>query len=325
MLIGASGASAEKFNNSVGIPVPSPIASLEQCAKGCVVFIDGSYSCMTKEETLAPKFQALPSACKTPQFNPAPTLSRIDRLRQRADSGDSEAQFSLGYEYASGREIARDDREAVKWYRQAAEAGNTSAQSNLGVMYSKGLGVEKNANTAVKWYHRAAENGNTSAQFNLGRAYAMGEGVEKNYQKARKWLRLAGDAGSNEAQLSLVELYAAGLVAANDDIDMSSPEATLAGYIDSLRSGNASGVLERYEGRGFYIHEPSSIQEYKVVKKIIYGVQEIEAWGDATPEVKLGDVEFQVSQIEDGAEYMYSYWFRNSRNTWKMYSHVRWD
>ena len=39
--------------------------------------------------------------------------------------------------YDEGRGVARDYKEAAKWYRLAAEQGNISAQVNLGVLYRR--------------------------------------------------------------------------------------------------------------------------------------------------------------------------------------------
>ena len=41
------------------------------------------------------------------------------------------AQYNLGFVYANGRGVAKDDVEAMKWYRKAAEQGNENAKSAL--------------------------------------------------------------------------------------------------------------------------------------------------------------------------------------------------
>jgi len=48
-----------------------------------------------------------------------------------AEQGDAEAQLNLGDMYSDGEGIAKDDREAVKWYRLAAEQGNKIAQYSI--------------------------------------------------------------------------------------------------------------------------------------------------------------------------------------------------
>ena len=46
------------------------------------------------------------------------------------------AQVNLGYAYANGFGVEKDEKEEVKWYRKAAEQGNAKAQKVL-----KALGV----------------------------------------------------------------------------------------------------------------------------------------------------------------------------------------
>jgi len=66
---------------------------------------------------------------------------------------------------------------------------------------------------------------------------------------------------------------------ANDQWDLSSPEAALAGYIESLRHGNVEGVLARYHNADwFHLPGPVSIEDYEVVNKVIFGAKEVEAW-----------------------------------------------
>ena len=70
--------------------------------------------------------------------------------------------------YDSGRGMAKDEREAVRWFRLAAEQGHAEAQSNLGASYALGQGVPWDEGEAVRWYRLAAEQGAPTAQVNLG-------------------------------------------------------------------------------------------------------------------------------------------------------------
>ena len=40
----------------------------------------------------------------------------IEELRARADQGDAETQFRLGYMYREGDGLPQDDAEAVRWF-----------------------------------------------------------------------------------------------------------------------------------------------------------------------------------------------------------------
>ena len=48
-----------------------------------------------------------------------------------AEQGEASAQFNLGYMYATGRGVAEDNTEAVRWYRLAAEQGHAGARRVL--------------------------------------------------------------------------------------------------------------------------------------------------------------------------------------------------
>ena len=85
-------------------------------------------------------------------------------VQERAESGDAEAQNSLGWMYYKGEEVPKDDVEAAKWFRKAAEQGYASSQNSLGAMYSKGEGVPQDFAKAMEWYRKAAEQGNADAK-----------------------------------------------------------------------------------------------------------------------------------------------------------------
>ena len=88
----------------------------------------------------------------------------VQSIREKAQQGDSAAQLQLGNEYAEGRDVSKDEVEAVKWYRQAAEQGNAAGQFSLGVMYFNGYGVIKDPLEAYKWWLLGATGGNDAAR-----------------------------------------------------------------------------------------------------------------------------------------------------------------
>jgi uncharacterized protein len=134
----------------------------------------------------------------------------IDVLRSKAEQGDINSQDRLGFAYTTGRGVAQDYSEAMKWYRKAAEGGLADAQYNLGLMYSKGEGVAQDSNEAVKWYGKAAGQGFAPAQYNLGLKYANGDGVARDYKEAVKLYTEAAEQGYAAAQYNLATMYVAG-------------------------------------------------------------------------------------------------------------------
>jgi uncharacterized protein len=166
---------------------------------------------------------------------------RLSELRYKSEHGDAEAQYKLGVLYASGKGIAQDYSQAVKWQRRAAEQGFVQAQCSLGSMYANGQGVEQNFAEAVKWWRLAAAQsseesshnlfpgqdreiwrltelkGIIKSQYHLGLMYLSGEGVKQDNAAAVKWWRLAADQGNAEAQYSLGVMYGTGNGVKQDD------------------------------------------------------------------------------------------------------------
>jgi TPR repeat protein len=85
--------------------------------------------------------------------------------------------------------------EAVKWDRKAAEQNLADAQCALGWCYANGHGVVKDEVEAVKWYRKAAEQNLAEAQKNLGCCYGLGQGVAKDDVEGYKWCLLAAGQG----------------------------------------------------------------------------------------------------------------------------------
>ena len=143
----------------------------------------------------------------------------FQETKAKAEKGDAIAQFAIGAMYATGRGVAKDEVEAVKWYRKAADQGEANAQNNLGLMYDNGQGVAKDDLEAVKWYRKAADQGYADAQFNLGVSYANGQGVAKDEVEAVKWFRKAADQGYADAQNNLGGMYANGRGVTKDEVE----------------------------------------------------------------------------------------------------------
>ena len=83
--------------------------------------------------------------------NGAQGLFTHEKIHERAQQGDSDAQFKLGVMYQLGRGEIQSYTEAIKWYYVAAEQGHVGAQYRLGVMYDVGRGVPRDYVQAHKW------------------------------------------------------------------------------------------------------------------------------------------------------------------------------
>ena len=131
------------------------------------------------------------------------TNDSLEDLKQKALSGDAEAQFKLGFCYDKGQGVDKNSLEAFQWFQKAAEQGHAKAQFNLAVMYDEGEGVAVDKAKAVYWYQKAAEQGKADAQCNLGFMYEKGEGVEADKEKAVEWFQKAAEQGTADAQFNL--------------------------------------------------------------------------------------------------------------------------
>jgi hypothetical protein len=79
-----------------------------------------------------------------------------------AQQGNLRAQLLLGFLHRDGEGVAKDFKEAMKWFLKAATQGNALAQSNLSNMYQNGLGVLQDFVIAHMWSNIAGANGSKS-------------------------------------------------------------------------------------------------------------------------------------------------------------------
>lgn len=126
----------------------------------------------------------------------------ISLLRQAADTGDPDAQVSLGFELISGKHINRDMEEAIALYRLAAEQKNVTAYANLGMAYYYGRGVEQNDMKALQWFEQAANSSNALGMWMMGKFYKEGRGgLEQDTEKSQAWYAKAKALGANYSSI----------------------------------------------------------------------------------------------------------------------------
>jgi TPR repeat protein len=137
-------------------------------------------------------------------------LEATSMIRVRAESGDADAQFSLGNRYRMGEGVPRDYAESVRWLRKASYQGDAKAENSLGFMSYYGQGVPQNYPEAVRWYRKAADQNYERGQFNLALMYYEGKGVPRDYAEAARWFRKAAEQGYSMAQSALGFNYTQG-------------------------------------------------------------------------------------------------------------------
>jgi len=121
-------------------------------------------------------------------------------LWSKADQGEPEAQYEIGYLYAVGNGMPQDFPRAGEWYKKAAAQGYAKAQFNLGVLYYEGHGVPQDSAKAREWFEKAAAQGYATAQLNLGMLYDSGLGVPKDSLRAYMWFSVAAAHLSGDQQ-----------------------------------------------------------------------------------------------------------------------------
>eukprot|EP00961_Rhodomonas_salina_P159162 2143276-Rhodomonas_salina.1 len=78
-----------------------------------------------------------------------------------------QAICTLGYCYAKGDGVAKDEKSALKLFMRASQMLLPEAQYNLAVCYAKGRGTQRDPERAVEMYRKAAQNGHSAAKCNL--------------------------------------------------------------------------------------------------------------------------------------------------------------
>ena len=91
----------------------------------------------------------------------------LDVLEAKAEAGDVEAQYEMGWRHALGMEVDLDDDVAIEWLEKAAAVGHMLAQNNMGARYYTGDGVEQNLKKAYRLFFQAANQGDRKAGKNL--------------------------------------------------------------------------------------------------------------------------------------------------------------
>jgi hypothetical protein len=121
------------------------------------------------------------------------TPIELQRVRERAATGDSRSEALLGLVYEMGAAgVTADSVQALSWFNKVAAKGIPWAEVWAGDFYYTGsTGVPKDLFKALELYRSAAEHGDPKAAFVVGRMYFFGEGVTLNMAEAATWFRRA--------------------------------------------------------------------------------------------------------------------------------------
>jgi len=151
-------------------------------ALGIFLVLQWAYSRPGPGERTPPPYEAGLAAYREGAF-----VSAARAWAPRAEAGDADAMFMLGWmaEYGQGRPWS--NREAAGWYAQAAQRGHAPSQLRLADLYAQGLGVAFDRDVATRWYLAAAEAGLPRAQ----REAALAMAHAGRHAEAAAWLDAA--------------------------------------------------------------------------------------------------------------------------------------
>lgn len=113
-------------------------------------------------------------------------------LLDKANNGDSNAQYSIARAYQLGKRMKTDKGKALKWYTKAANQGHLEASYRLGLIYYKGIGgYEIDLKKAFKYISQAAKANHKRSQAHMAKMYENGDGIRKDDTFSNYWYEQA--------------------------------------------------------------------------------------------------------------------------------------
>ncbi|SHI55496.1 Sel1 repeat-containing protein [Desulfatibacillum alkenivorans DSM 16219] len=109
--------------------------------------------------------------------------------------------WELADQVAKNREKRQSD--ILNSEMEKAENGDAEQQFNLGFRFLKGIGVPRDICKSFMWFKKAALNGNVDAQIKLGVMYFLGKGTPADYINAHAWASIASEHRLEESSLIL--------------------------------------------------------------------------------------------------------------------------
>lgn len=114
--------------------------------------------------------------------------------------------------------VKANPAQAQEMFQYAATYyADADAQYSLARLYLDGQGVAKDPRQAARWFNLAAEKGHAPSQALLGHLLVTGQGVPRQSARGLMWLTLARDAASSAKDKWIVDLHDKAFAAANDN------------------------------------------------------------------------------------------------------------
>ena len=135
---------------------------------------------------------------------------QLEKLQQKAASGNTEAMIELAICYETGYGLPVDTAQALELYRRADAMGNADAKGHLSRLtyYYSGLGHD--AAESFRLAQASADAGSAYGTYRLGVCYLDAIGVERDRRRAHEFLERAADKGCDAARDIIARSYLVG-------------------------------------------------------------------------------------------------------------------
>jgi len=256
--------------------------------KSDLIFINSQQNENSVDITSAPQVPAQSSQPERPELedktinvsntnvSKAPS-HYIERLLKLAETGDTEAQFDLGWAFELGDEIESDLRMAFHWFKTAAKQGHAQAMHKIGYMYEKAIGTAKDETRAFEWFKKSADAGELHGERDLGYCYRYGVGVEEDLDLAYYWTNKAAQNGDLTSQCTLGDFFLNGVMG----------EVDIAKAIEwYLRSAEQNDSFSQHSLGKIFLNEPEYLDPTRGVM-----------WLEQAAEQGLAQAQFDLAML----------------------------
>ena len=124
---------------------------------------------------------------------------QLEKLQQKAASGNTEAMIELAARYEAGYGLPVDTAQALDLYRRADALGNADAKGNLARLTVHYSGLHRDSAECFRLAKAASDAGSAYGTYRLGICYLEGIGVARDRQRAHELIERAADKGCDEA------------------------------------------------------------------------------------------------------------------------------
>lgn len=161
----------------------------------------------------------------------------FEQIKEQADQGDKDAQYSLGCMFNYGHHGQKDHVQAFHYFSLAAEQRHLNAVVEHAKCLKHGQGTDKNEKEALnQLLYTAEKENNAEAQYFLSKICKHQR--PPNYSEMMKWLRMASDNKHGDACFDL-----AMCLEKKKNLPKSGPTEIFNLYETAFKYGSARGIL----------------------------------------------------------------------------------